>query len=181
MVPPKIWPLNPFGEVLTMKRVVSALLVVCAAMSVSLAAQKGPREVPRVIPLAERAQGAERVVVAAVVGTTSEFAVSDFGDQLIVSHAQVKVEESLKGTGPDTFVLDVEGGTVGALSLRVSDMPSINTGERAVFFVSRNASGHNVPHLRGQGVIKLDSSNMVRGTTVSLADVKRQIQPGLGK
>jgi hypothetical protein len=164
-----------------MKRVLLTLLAVCTALSVSLGAQRRPKDVPHNVPIPDRAKGAERVVVATVVDVVSGFALSDFGDQLIISHAQLKVEESLKGTGPDTFVLDVEGGTVGNLSLRVSDMQSINTGERAVFFVTRNAAGRHVPHLRNQGVLKLDSANMVRGTTVSLADVTRQVQQGAGK
>jgi hypothetical protein len=58
-------------------------------------------------------------------------------------------------------------------------MESVVRGERGVFFVSRSRSGANVPHLRHNGILKLDASNHVRGTTLTLDDVKREIRRGL--
>jgi hypothetical protein len=153
-----------------MKQVLGTF-VLATAMSLPLAAQRGPHDVS----IGDRARGAERVVVATVVGVTSEFSTNDYGDQLIVSHAQLRVDESLKGAGPASFVLDVEGGTVGEITLQVSDMPVLNRGERAVVFVTSTRSGRKVPHMRNLGVLKLDSADMVRGTSIPLAEVKRQI------
>jgi hypothetical protein len=74
--------------------------------------------------------------------------------------------------------LDVEGGTVNGLTMRVSDLPSVSVGDRGVFFVTRSKAGANVPHLRHLGIVKLDASNLVRGTTVTLDDIKRQVVQG---
>src|SRR4051794_23860315 len=76
----------------------------------------------RPITIAERAKGAETVVVATVIEVTPAFEHNEFGDRLIVSHALLRVEETLKGSPPAIMPLDVEGGTIGALTLKVSDM-----------------------------------------------------------
>jgi hypothetical protein len=69
------------------------------------------------------------------------FEKNEFGDELIVSHAVVEVDQNLKGSAPTAFVdVDVEGGTVGELTLKVSDLPSVERGDRGVFFLKRRGS-----------------------------------------
>jgi hypothetical protein len=155
-----------------MKKVALVLFAICTTLS-TLSASGRP------VPIPERATGAQSVVVATVIEVTPTFERNSFGDQLIVSHAFLRVEESLKGQAADVIPFDVEGGTIGDLTLHVSDMQPISKGERAVFFITHSPSGANVPHLRGNGILKLDPTDHVRGSTVTLDEVKRQVGDSL--
>ena len=75
----------------------------------------------RPVPLADRARGAERVVVGHVTSVESAWRTNDYGDRLIVSVVHVAVDETMKGQAQPTMDVDVEGGTIGTLTLRVSD------------------------------------------------------------
>jgi hypothetical protein len=122
-----------------------------------------------------RAKGAERVVVAAVESVQPIYAKNDFGDDLIVTRTWVRISEVMKGKGIATgevMELDVEGGTVGDVTLRVSDMQPVAPGDKAVLFLTRNKSGRLVPHMRGLGILKLDKSNKVLGTDVTLDELR---------
>ena len=130
------------------------------------------------VPLADRARGAELVVVGRVARVESMWQVNEFGDRLIVSLVRVAVNETLKGQASPTLDVEVEGGTIGDLSLHVSDQMSFSPGERAVFYLKRNARGALVPHLRGQGVLKLDASDRVPGSSLTLGEIRRQVAAG---
>ncbi len=123
----------------------------------------------------QRAHGAQRVVVASVVDTTANYQRNQFGDNLIVTHARLAIEEAIKGPGGQAMVA-IEGGTVNGITLHVSSMPSLSRGERAVFFLNAGANGEFAPYLRGQGILKLDATNHVRGSSLSLDDVRRMAQ-----
>lgn len=153
-----------------MRRAALAILVVCLSAETT-SAHIGPP-----VDIATRAKGAEQVVVAKVVDLQATFDVSPYGDQLIVSHALLEVEETMKGPDTAAIQLMVEGGTVGNLTLRVSDMPTVETGERAVFFLDRTPSGTRHLHLRGFGMLKLDAANRVQGSSLTLDDVRRMVQ-----
>jgi hypothetical protein len=146
------------------------LLVACAASGAGVAAGQG---MP--VPLSERARGAERVVVGHVSSVESKWGVSDYGDRLILSTVRVVVDETLKGQAQPTLDVEVEGGTVGNLTLRVSDEESFAPGERAVFYVRRSRRGSFVPHLRGQGILRLDRSNRVPGSGLTLEEIRRAV------
>lgn len=131
------------------------------------------------VPVQERARGAERVVIATVAATTARYERNDFGDEVIVTHAQLVVEEALKGNaGPMTLAL--EGGTVNGMTMRVSDLPTLVTGERAAFFLTHGPGGEFKPHLRGLGILKLDDSNTVRGSSLTVDELRRVVR-GAGK
>jgi hypothetical protein len=121
--------------------VIGALLV---AGVPSLAAAHG-----NPVPIEERARGAARVVVAVVAETTARYERNEFGDELIVTCARLRVEEAIKGpAAPVTLAL--EGGTVDGVTLRVSRLPTLGRGERAVFFLEPGRAGEFRPHLRGR-------------------------------
>ena len=125
--------------------------------------------------VAQRAQGSQKVVVAKVMGTAARWHRNEFGDRLIVSEVRLAVEETLKGTPAAGLSMDIEGGTLDGVTLRVSSAPQLQVGERAIFFLEATASGGFTPHLKGQGVQKLDSRNQVAGTGLHLDDVRRQV------
>ena len=142
-----------------------ALLLVCATAVTASASVGRPADVQT------RARGAERVLVAVVDDVVSRFDVNEHGDRLILSQVSLRVEQTLKGAQGSVATVDVEGGTVGALTLHVSDMPGLRRGERAVFFLSASRGGVHRLHGRGLGVLKLDAGNRVQGSTMTLDDV----------
>jgi len=148
----------------------------CSGLLGSAVAASARQEAP--VPLAERSRGAELVVVGRVARVESVWQVNEFGDRLIVSIVRVAVNETLKGQAGSTLDVEVEGGTIGDLSLHVSDQTTFSPGDRAVFYLKRNARGALVPHLRGQGLLKLDASDRVPGSSLTLGEIRRQVAAG---
>jgi hypothetical protein len=157
------------------RSVITLLLLCLVEPNPALGAGQAP------VPLSERARGAERVVVGRVVSVTPEWQVNEFGDRLIVSVVRVSVSETLKGEAAPFVDVEVEGGTIGTLTLHVSDQLSFAPGERATFFVRRNRRGKFVPHLRGQGLLKLDTANRVPGSSLTLDRIRREVAAGRGR
>ena len=147
-------------------------VVLCvSAMTATVSATMNPP-----VDVSGLAKGAEKVVVASVQHVDSRFDTSEFGDRLIVSDAALVVEETLKGPHSASASVTVEGGTVGDLTLDVSDMPRLKAGDRAVVFLRRTAAGANVPHGRGVGLMKLDSNNRIENSNLTLDEVKRLVR-----
>jgi hypothetical protein len=157
--------------VMTRASITACLVAAVVGFSPAISAQ-----VP--VPLAERARGADRVVVGRVASVTPQWQVNEFGDRLIVSTLHVAISETLKGVSTPDVDVEVEGGTIGELTLHVSDQVQFAPGDRATFFLKRNARGRFVPHLRGQGVLKLDSSNRVPGSSITLEQIRRAVAAG---
>jgi hypothetical protein len=128
-----------------------------------------------------RARDAKRIVVGRIIDVQAQFQTNRFGDQLIVSNVLLEVSETLKGDPTAMLRLMVEGGTVGDLTLKVSDMPAVHTGDRGVFFLDDDGTGMHVPHDRGRGVLKLAQTDRVEGTALSLDDVRQQVRGALGQ
>jgi hypothetical protein len=141
--------------------------VVFLAIPAGAAAQEG-----RPAPIEERAKGAARVVVATVGDTASRYERNEFGDELIVTHTTLSVEEALKGSN-EPVAFAIEGGTVDGITMSVSSLPTLKKGERAVFFLEPGKNGEFRPHLRGQGILKLDSGNRVPDSSLTLDEIRR--------
>ncbi len=135
-------------------------------VSVADAATRRPVDIP------ERLQGAERAVVGQVVSVEPVWLRTESGDELIVSRVRVLVEETLKGLPAAEVVVEVEGGQIGELTLSVSDMPVMRAGERAVVMTERTRTGRVVPHLRGLGILKLDHTDTVPGSSLTLGLIR---------
>ncbi len=133
------------------------------------------------VPLAERARGAEQVVVGRVASVTAVWRENDFGDRLITSVLRVAVDETLKGATQQVVDVEIEGGTIGGITLRVSDLDTFAPGDRAVFYLKQNRRGAFVPHLRDHGVQKIDRAGRVRGTSVTLEQVRRDVRAGTAR
>jgi hypothetical protein len=145
---------------------------VAAAMVLGVAAQAAAASaVPVSIP--DRVRGSEQVVVATVSDLRASYETNEFGDKLIVSHVRLQVHERLKGEPANAVDVDVEGGTVGDVTMDVSSLPPVSRGDRAVFFLERNQhTGRLVPHLQGLGVLMLDSNDRVKGTSLDLNTIR---------
>jgi hypothetical protein len=120
----------------------------------------------------DRMKGAERVVVATASTIHAAWKQNKFGDRLIVSQMLLNVEETLKGGGPSSTWIEVEGGTLDGYTLRVSDMPELKAGDRALFMLDGTDAPIQVPHLRGLGILKLDDQDRVAGTSIRLQDIR---------
>ena len=90
------------------------------------------------VPLTERARGAERVVVGRVTTVNPIWQTNEFGDRLIVSIVTVAVDETLRGPMQPMVDVEVEGGTIGDVTLHVSDLEPVAPGDRAVFYLARS-------------------------------------------
>ena len=152
------------------------MMATCVSLSVVVAAEVGP---PTNLPVAAR--GAGRIVVAKVADVHARFASNKFGDQLIVSSARLEVVETLKGAPTTQVALEIEGGTVGDLTLRVSDLPLLQTGDRAVFFLDASGDGPMAPHGRGRGILRLLADDRVEGADLNLTEVRRQVRAALAQ
>ena len=126
----------------------------------------------QVATLDERVAGAERVVVATARSVSPEWRENEHGDRIIVSRVELEVEETLKGRSEGTVWVEVEGGTLDGLTLRVSSQPLMLGGERAVFFLDRDAANVNRPYLKGQGILFLDGQDLVRGSSLRLSEIR---------
>ena len=151
-----------------------AVAMVCVSAS-TVRAEVGPPT-----DVAAHSRGAGKVVVARVSTVHSTFATNRFGDQLIVSNAVLEVLDTLKGNPQAVTTVTVEGGTVGDLTLKVSDMQELKEGDRAVFFLDDDGTGH-VPHGRGRGILKLDDGDKVQGSNLTLQQVKDAVRGANGK
>jgi len=145
---------------------VVALLAVFAAASIASASDSRP------VPLAERIQGAEVVVVATPTSVDASWRENGFGDRLIVSRYVLQVHETLKGRPAQAMPLDLDGGTLDGMTLRVSSSPALAPGERAVFFLDGGNGAYHA-HLKGQGILKLDDKDVVRGSSLTLGEIRR--------
>jgi hypothetical protein len=128
------------------------------------------------VDVGERAKGAKTVILATVTNVQSAFGENDFGDRLILSQVSLRVDETMKGPHEATVVVTLEGGTVGDLTLEVSDMPKMEKGQRAVLFLISSAAGGQVPHGRGAGVMKVDADNRVTGTDLTVDDIRAAVK-----
>ena len=144
--------------------------IACVAASPVVTAADAPP-----VPLAERAAGAHTVVVARALSVEPRFQTNAHGDQLIVSTVLLQVEETLKGPAVETAWMEIEGGTLGGVTLRVSDLPEIRAGARAVFFFDPPRAGLHRPHRRGLGILELDRRDVVRGSSLHLDEVRRVV------
>ena len=153
-----------------MRTVGLAIIAMIGLACATAAAQEGAP-----IPLVERARGAERIILGQVASVSPVWRVNEFGDRLIVSIVRVTVDETLKGNPEANVDIEVEGGTIEGVTLHVSDLQSFAPGDRAIFYLSRSASGAMVPHLRGQGTLRLDRSNRVPNSSLTLDEIRRTV------
>lgn len=142
------------------------------ALAVLASAGSAVAGVARPVELSDRLRGADKAVVASVAAVEPRFGRNRFGDELIISRVHLAVEEGLKGERERELWVEVEGGTVGDLTLEVSDLPALAVGDRGVFLVQRTPEGTLVPYLRGQGILKLDRDDRVVGTGLTLSQIR---------
>jgi hypothetical protein len=161
--------------VLFMPRAALVLLCSLLCLSALLSPPLNADTAAEQAELAQRIHDASQAVVATVGDVRPYFHRNEYGDELIVSRVSLQVSEVLRGQPPAIVPLDVEGGTLNGLTLEVSDMPTLQPGDRGVFLLDRDSAGRTMPHHRGLGILLLDDNDTVRGSSVRLDDVRQAI------
>jgi hypothetical protein len=122
--------------------------------------------------LARRFVGAQSAVVGKVESVTPRWHRNQWGDELIVSRLTVDVVETLRGASARKLQIDVEGGTLGGLTLQVGHQVALEAGDRAVFILDEVQPGLHAPHGKAQGLLRLGPHDRVEGTSATLAEVR---------
>ena len=107
------------------------------------------------LDLAQLTAQAERIVVAQVVSTKSDW---DPSGRTIRTRIEIKVEEAWKGAvAPgQTIVIVQPGGSVGNVEMRVHGMPSFAPGEKAVLFLAGQTTARVVGMSQGKRSVRWD-------------------------
>lgn len=105
-----------------MRRVFMAVLL--ASLGPMAAAQVRP------LTLTQLCDGSTRIVVGGVTKMTPRWE----GNR-IVTDVTVQTAEHLKGTGSQQAIVTIPGGTIGSVTLKVSEAPTFAVGELCVIFV----------------------------------------------
>jgi len=83
------------------------------------------------------AEKATHKLIGKVKKVESYYGSNTWGDNLIFSRVSVKVEKKLKGEMFDNVEFTVEGGTVGDMTLNVSECPLFSEGEVFLFYLKK--------------------------------------------
>ncbi len=81
---------------------------------------------------------ATHVLIGKVKNVYSYYDGNEWGDYLIFSRVDVKVEQKLKGKTNDEVSFVVEGGTVGEMTLKVSNYPLFEEGEKIKLYLKED-------------------------------------------
>jgi hypothetical protein len=160
------------SRVVALRLVPAARLLVALLLGISVSTLLGRASQSQPEVADAQIEGADRIVVATVRNAQPEWRENEFGDRLIVSRYELDVSETLKGDGAPTVWMEMEGGTLDGLTLRVSSLPALEAGERAVFFLQPAQRGAFGPYMRGHGIMPLDEQDAVRGTSRQLNDLR---------
>jgi hypothetical protein len=135
-------------------------------------------EIDRPTPVNQRIYSADKVVVATARQVDSTWKSAPTGDQIIVTRVLLEVSETLKGSDQSAVWLEVPGGTLGGVTLRVSDEVVIQEGDRGVFFLNPAKAGIHSAVGKGEGLLRLDPNDTVTGTSIRLDDIRRVASQG---
>jgi hypothetical protein len=126
------------------------------------------------IDVAALTRGSNQVVIGTVVDATGRMGTNAYGDRLIFTDLRVDVSETLKGDSRNVVVVTVEGGQAAGLTLKVSDMPTLKRGDRAVYFLVKGTPEW-IPYARGRGVVRIDTTDHLDNTSLTLTDARTRI------
>jgi hypothetical protein len=116
-----------------MKR--APFLCLTIALTIGLATVRGTTVIP---PTFDQLVGqAEMIFQGSVTDVRSQW-VGEGNTRHIESYVTFKVEDSLKGSAGDTYIIRMYGGTVGEDAMGISDGPVFHAGDREILFVEHN-------------------------------------------
>jgi hypothetical protein len=89
------------------------------------------------VSLQDLAEQSDKIVRGRIMKLTYSQETNSYGDELIYTHATVRVAEALKGDRTD-LVVKIEGGTLNGITLTVSDTTAFQTGEEVLVFLKKD-------------------------------------------
>lgn len=126
------------------------------------------------VTIEQRAQGSDVVVHGKVKEKRFEKLRNAQGDELIVTHVNLEVQESLKGAASSTVDMVIEGGTYEGMTLKVSDQPELATGEEVVAFLNKTEEGFR-PNRRGLGILRFKpGTHQVANSSLDLDTIRQK-------
>jgi hypothetical protein len=123
--------------------------------------------------VARRLRSAHQAVVGTIVDVQPRLERNRHGDVLIVSQIAVDVTEQVLGQAPSRVVFDAEGGSLNGYTMRVSDMPELRRGHRAVFLLRADERGRARLAERGASILPLTATDGIAGSNLSLQDLRQ--------
>jgi hypothetical protein len=81
---------------------------------------------------------ATHIVVGTIESVMGYFDVNEWGDELICSLVEVRVEKNLKGQAEHFVFFSIEGGQVGDLALQVSESPAFSRGDKVKLYLKKD-------------------------------------------
>jgi hypothetical protein len=123
--------------------------------------------------LARRLRDAQHAVVGTVIDVQPRLQRNRYGDELIVSRVRVQVGEVLRGAAPAEVSVDVEGGTLNGITLKVSHVPEMRRGERAVLLLRSDTAGRYELSEGGMGILPVGEGDTIVGSGLRLDDVRQ--------
>ena len=142
--------------------------LLATAMSIQLAAEPTtPADLKKAL------QAASFTLVGTVTDTKPSRRRSAWGDELIVTTAVLRTDEVLKGAPPTWVPIELEGGTIGDITMEASHTPLVHKGDRAVFLVDRLSDGRYTAHQRGAGILKLRADDRLEDSTLGLNEIRQ--------
>jgi hypothetical protein len=121
--------------------------------------------------------GADYVVRAAVKSVISEYRTTPQG-RAIFTKVELQVLETITGTPPQPLVLQLLGGTVDGVTMRVEGVPQFHVGDEDILFVQNNGTQFYplVGIMNGKYPVKHDAATgaayVARSNGVPLYDEK---------
>ena len=82
---------------------------------------------------------AEFIFQSNVTGVRSQW-IGEGGQRQIVTYVTFKVEDAVKGSPGASYTIRMLGGTVGDITMAISDAPKFQVGDRDILFVENNGT-----------------------------------------
>ena len=148
--------------------------MICALSSPSLAVMKG-------LSTDELAKASETVVIGEVEDAEAQWS-SD--GKTIFTSATISINEVVTGkTLPGKIVVEYEGGELGDIGLKVSDMATLDKGDKVLLFLKtarskKFGSAYNMIG-KAQGKYKIGEDGIARKGGFSIADGGNEIDNDL--
>lgn len=153
-----------------LNRINASFILLAAFLASSAHAETGVQS-----SIETRTDSADEVAVVDVQDLKSEMVTNEHGDQLIVTHAKLGVREVLKGKFQEAAPeMTIEGGTVGDVTLNVSDQPKLTRGERLVVFLKKKGERHR-PVRRGEGIVRVKGEKLER-VNIDLSELRKRVR-----
>jgi len=86
---------------------------------------------------------ATHIVIGTVESVMGYFDVNEWGDELIYSLVEVRVEKNLKGQAENFVSFSTEGGQAGDLALQVSESPAFSCGEKVKLYLKKDGEKYS--------------------------------------